>query len=146
MAKYKLIDPESNFPIGMTVDYTNKYGGCYMNMKYACAIFSKRLVEDNPKKWQLIKDKDSESTDEFKDIYQSLLNMQRIKDAKYGNSALKPLEIFAKHHNYGSRLDEKLARIKHSDELHKNDVADLIGGLVLICKDKGWTNFDDLID
>lgn len=82
----------------------------------------------------------------FDNIYTSLLNMQKIKDARYGNSALKPLEIFAKHHNYGSRLDEKLARVKNSDELRRNDVADLIGGLVLICKDKGWTNFDDLID
>ena len=83
---------------------------------------------------------------EFSEIYLSLLRMQEVKDKAYGNSALKPLEIFAKHHNYGSRLDEKLARIKNCDELKKNDVADLIGGLVLICKDKGWTNFDDLID
>ena len=28
----------------------------------------------------------------------------------------------------------------------KNDVADLIGGLALICKDKGWNNFYDQID
>lgn len=82
----------------------------------------------------------------FDEIYASLLHMQKIKDARYGNSALKPLDIFAKHHNYGSRLDEKLARVKNSDELRKNDVADIIGGLILICKDKGWTNFDDLID
>ena len=87
-----------------------------------------------------------ESTNELSTIYNSLLKMQQAKDKAYGNSALKPLDIFAKHHNYGARLDEKLARVKHSEELRKNDVADLIGGLVLICKDKGWTNFDDLID
>ena len=82
----------------------------------------------------------------FKAIFNSLCKMLEIKDAKYGNSALKPLGIFAKHHNYGSRLDEKLARVKNSDDLRKNDVADIIGGLVLICKDKEWFNFDDQID
>lgn len=84
--------------------------------------------------------------DDFEKIYSSLLKMQKAKDKAYGNSALKPLDIFAKHHPYGSRLDEKLARVKNSKELRKNDVADIIGGLVLICKDKGWTNFEDLID
>lgn len=83
---------------------------------------------------------------EFKDIFNSLCKMVTEKDKRYGNSALQPLEIFAKHHNYGSRLDEKLARVKNSDELRKNDVADIIGGLILICKDKGWNNFDDQID
>jgi hypothetical protein len=87
-----------------------------------------------------------EPYNDFKSIYNSLLRMQEAKDKAYGNSALKPLDIFAKHHNYGARLDEKLARVQNSTELRKNDVADIIGGLVLICKDKGWTNFDDLID
>ena len=82
----------------------------------------------------------------FKKILTSICKMVEAKDKAYGNSALKPLEIFAKHHNYGSRLDEKLARIKNCDELKKNDVADLIGGCLLICKDKGWDNFEDLID
>lgn len=82
----------------------------------------------------------------FEQIYSSLCNMQEAKDKKYGNSALNPLEIFSKHHPYGARIDEKLARVKNSEELRKNDIADIIGGLVLICKDKGFTNFDDLID
>lgn len=79
-------------------------------------------------------------------VLEGLNVMLKIKDERYGNSALKPLDIFAKHHYYGARLDEKLARVKNSDELRKNDVADLIGGLVLICKDKKWDNFTDLID
>ena len=82
----------------------------------------------------------------IKEIYASLQNMQETKDKAYGNSALRPLDIFAKHHPYGSRLDEKLARVKNCEDLRKNDVADLIGGLVLICQDNDWTNFDDLID
>ena len=30
---------------------------------------------------------------------------------------------------------KKLARVKNSDKLRKNDVADIIGGLMLLCKD-----------
>ncbi len=82
----------------------------------------------------------------FKKAYGSLCKMQEIKNAKYGNSALKPLEIFARHHSYGARIDEKLARVKFGDELRKNDVADIIGGLMLLCKEMGWDYFEDLID
>lgn len=82
----------------------------------------------------------------FRRAYNSLCRMQEAKDRKYGNSALKPLNIFAKHHTYGARIDEKLARVKYSDELRKNDVADIIGGLMLLCKENDWDNFDDLID
>jgi len=82
----------------------------------------------------------------FKDIALGISEMLEIKDKAYGNAALKPLEIFARHHPYGSRLDEKLARVKNCDELRKNDVADILGGLMLICKDKEWFSFKDLID
>lgn len=82
----------------------------------------------------------------FEKAYSSLCKMQVEKDKRYANSALKPLEIFAKHHPYGSRIDEKLARVKNSDVLRKNDVADIIGGLMLLCQDRGWDNFEDLID
>lgn len=86
------------------------------------------------------------NTDFFKKAYTSLCEMQIKKDEKYGNSALKPLGIFAKHHPYGARLDEKLARVKNCTELRKNDIADIIGGLMLLCKDNGWDDFNDLID
>lgn len=82
----------------------------------------------------------------FSRAYSSLCRMQQAKDARYGNSALKPLKIFSKHHAYGTRIDEKLARVKYSAELRKNDVADIIGGLMLICQDNGWDHFEDLID
>ncbi len=88
----------------------------------------------------------SDNSDFFDRAYRSLCHMQIEKDRLYANSALKPLEIFAKHHTYGSRIDEKLARVKNSDELRKNDVADIIGGLMLLCQDRGWDNFEDLID
>ncbi len=82
----------------------------------------------------------------FEQAYKSLCKMQVAKDKKYGNSALKPLNIFAKHHSYGSRIDEKLSRVKNSETLRKNDVADIIGGLMLLCKDNNWDYFEDLID
>ena len=89
----------------------------------------------------------SEKNEEFfKRAYDSIAKMQIEKDKRYANSALQPLAIFAKHHPYGSRLDEKLARIKNSDELRKNDVADIIGGCMLLCQDRGWDDFSDLID
>ena len=44
------------------------------------------------------------------------------------------------------RLDDKLSRIKNSDEPMKNDVFDLIGYLILLCVKKGWTDFTELID
>ena len=87
-----------------------------------------------------------ENTSDFKEILDSIGSMLDYKDRNYGNAALQPLDIFARHHGYGSRLDEKLARVKNCEELRKNDVADIIGGLVLICRDKGWNNFDDLKD
>jgi hypothetical protein len=86
------------------------------------------------------------SVDFFEKAYTSLMKMQIEKNKRYGESALKPLDIFAKHHAYGSRIDEKLSRVKGSDELRKNDVADIIGGIMLLCKDRGWDNFEDLID
>ena len=82
----------------------------------------------------------------FKKAYESLCNMQIAKDAKYGNSALHPLEIFSKHHPYGARIDEKLARVKYANELRKNDVVDIMAGCMLLCKDIGWDYFEDLID
>ena len=87
----------------------------------------------------------SEDND-IRKVFDSINNMVQAKNKKYGGSALKPLDIFARHHGYGSRIDEKLARVKNSEELSQNDVGDIIGGLVLICKDKGWFDFEKFID
>jgi hypothetical protein len=90
--------------------------------------------------------KDGDKEFSFDKAYKSLAKMQKEKAKRYGNSALKPLDIFAKHHPYGSRLDEKLARVKNSEVLRKNDVADIIGGCMVLCEYNGWEDFDDLID
>ncbi len=73
----------------------------------------------------------------------------QVKNERYGDSALDPIHVFAK---IGSetqlqvRIDDKLSRIKNSSALRKNDVVDLMGYLVLLCIQKEWTDFGDLLD
>jgi hypothetical protein len=60
-----------------------------------------------------------------------------------------PINVFSKSDALTGllgRLDDKIARIKNSPELRKNDVADCIGYLTLLCVSKGWTNFDEFKD
>lgn len=72
------------------------------------------------------------------------------KNKAYGESALIPLGIFSRIHSYGARIDEKLQRIKNIDvkdeKAIKNCVADIIGGLILVCKDRGWKDFKDQLN
>ena len=71
------------------------------------------------------------------------------KNKRYGDSALNPVRIFSKLENDEQikiRLDDKLSRIKNSDELRKNDIVDITGYLILLLISKDWNNFDDLID
>ena len=77
------------------------------------------------------------------------------KNKRYGDSALKPLGIFTNHlegrfsqakNTILTRIDDKLNRVKNSEELRKNDVSDLIGYLFLLCVNEGWDSFEDLLD
>lgn len=86
------------------------------------------------------------SINDFSYITSALASLLEHKNANYGNAALEPLDIFGDKHKLGKRLDEKLARVKNSKELRKNDVVDIMGYLVLLCKENQWTNFDDLKD
>lgn len=81
-------------------------------------------------------------------ITSSLSHLLQEKNKRYGNSALEPLEgiKYTPEDGIKIRLTDKLKRIINSDELRKNDVADVVGYLVLLCISKGWTNFNDLID
>mgnify|MGYP006300416825 CR=1 FL=1 len=86
----------------------------------------------------------SETTDDLKEL---LLE----KNRRYGDSALNPLGVFTSEKDGAvpglrARIDDKLARIAQADELRRNDVADLIGYLILLCVAKGWTSFKDLLD
>lgn len=71
------------------------------------------------------------------------------KNKNYGNSATEPVRIFSKSNaNEGIlvRMDDKLSRIKNSDSPALNDTVDLLGYLVLLCKNNGWDNFKGMID
>lgn len=87
-----------------------------------------------------------QSNTQLAKIFANLSSLVQYKNSQYGNSALNPLKIFADKCSYGYRLDEKLSRIQNSGELRKNDISDLMGGLALICQEKGWINFDEFKD
>jgi hypothetical protein len=89
------------------------------------------------------------------DVFDSMGRLVIEKNIRYGNAALEPLGVFSKHIKVENtealngilvRLDDKLKRVKYGEEIRKNDVSDLMGYLALLCIEKGWTNFDDLID
>ncbi len=87
--------------------------------------------------------------DKIKQTCDSLNRLLQEKNKRYGNSALEPLGVFNKKSATDGimvRLDDKLMRVKNSNELRKNDVSDIMGYLILLCVDKGWNDFDDLID
>jgi hypothetical protein len=73
------------------------------------------------------------------------------KNKRYGDSVINPVKIFSKVEPSNKaciRLDEKLQRIINNDigELRKNDVADTFGYIALLMIDKGWLNFEEMID
>jgi hypothetical protein len=79
----------------------------------------------------------------------SLKDILIEKNKRYGNSALEPIRILSKSSNIEQllvRCDDKLKRIENSAELRKNDVADLINYLILVCIAKEWTNFSEFLD
>ena len=71
------------------------------------------------------------------------------KNKKYGDSALEPIKVFSKSDTDNSiliRMDDKINRIKNSDEIAKNDICDLFGYLSLFMIHKGWNTFDEFLD
>ena len=84
-------------------------------------------------------------------VSDGLRDLLLVKNERYGDSALKPLGIFTAHSHGAAdglyaRLDDKLGRIANASEIRKNDVADLMGYLVLLCVQRGWTSFGEMVD
>lgn len=80
-----------------------------------------------------------------KEILENLVSLLKYKDKQYGSAYKSLNNIFGKNvdtktHLY-TRIDEKLSRIKNSEDLRKNDVTDFFCYLLLICKENGWNNF-----
>lgn len=85
----------------------------------------------------------------IKSICDSMKELLLEKNARYGDSALHPLQVFSQlnpSEGIRIRLDDKLSRVSNNANLRKNDIADLIGYLVLLCAAEGWVDFADLID
>jgi hypothetical protein len=82
-------------------------------------------------------------------VFASVAGLVKEKNRRYGDSALMPKRIFSKlpcDEGIKIRLDDKVSRIINSGEVRKNDVADLMGYLCLLCISKDWLDFEDLID
>ena len=89
------------------------------------------------------------SADKISDLCDELKRFLLVKNERYGDSALKPIKVFSKgdaSDKIDARMDDKLSRIKESEEQRMNDFVDLTRYLVLKCIDKGWTDFSDLLD
>jgi hypothetical protein len=84
----------------------------------------------------------------FKEITEGICELLEEKDKRYGSALDNPLEIFAGKSKFGVRIDEKLSRIKNSEKLRLNDVADTMGYLTHLIEEQGWTKQDilNLID
>lgn len=81
-------------------------------------------------------------------VYDNLKALQLIKNQRYGDSALHPIKIFSEstsNEQLKARLDDKLSRIANGGYF-KNDLADIVGYLVLLLINEEWTEFEDLID
>lgn len=94
----------------------------------------------------------TESQKDIGEIVDGIKETLLTKNARYGNSILSPLRIFSKkastETDIPARLDDKLSRIKNSQQLRVNDIADLIGYSVLLLVQMGVKKQDllDLID
>ena len=87
--------------------------------------------------------------DQITEVCNSLDGFLREKNTRYGDSALNPVRVFSGQSTLEAllvRMDDKLSRIKNSDNLRKNDIVDLLGYLILVCVERGWTDFSELID
>ena len=87
--------------------------------------------------------------EEITAVFNGIRDLVLEKNKRYGDSALSPIHVFNKLDAESSiriRLDDKLGRVKNSDELRQNDISDCVGYLALLCVEKGWTNWQQFID
>jgi len=87
--------------------------------------------------------------DGIEKVCAELSNFLAIKNRRYGNSALEPINVFSKADAGSSirvRINDKLSRIRNGESLRKNDVVDLAGYLVLLMVEQGWDDFGDMLD
>lgn len=123
------------------------------NLLHKLKLFRYHLEDskDNIAKYNPFKENSEEELSAFDKISlitSSLNNLLQEKNKRYGDSALEPLEgiKYTAEDGIKIRLADKIKRVINSDDLRKNDVADILGYLTLLCANKNWLNFEDLID
>jgi hypothetical protein len=87
--------------------------------------------------------------DQIELLFNNFKDFLKEKNRRYGDSAISPVKVFSRVETSGqlcNRLDDKLSRIKNSDELKKNDIADVFGYTALLLIQMGWTDFEELLD
>lgn len=91
----------------------------------------------------------STTSDQIDELFKNFTQFLKEKNRLYSDSAINPIQIFSKsdaNNQICNRLDDKLSRIKTSDELRKNDVCDVFGYVALLMIANGWIEFRDLLD
>lgn len=123
------------------------------NLLHKLKLFRYHLEDskDNIAKYNPFKENSEEELSTFDKISlitSSLNNLLQEKNKRYGDSALESLEgiKYTAEDGIKIRLADKIKRVINSDDLRKNDVADILGYLTLLCANKNWLNFEDLID
>jgi hypothetical protein len=92
----------------------------------------------------------TETQKKIQQITESMCYLLIEKNRRYGDAALNPKNVFSKlppGEGIKLRLDDKLGRIMANEgDPRINDVADLIGYLILYCVSQDWLGFSSLID
>lgn len=89
---------------------------------------------ENKEAKEQVKEEPSTS-DKIKETLSAMIDLLLYKNKKYGDSALKPNNIFYKGSSTNSiliRLDDKIGRIKNNTGIASNDVCDIIGYCTLL--------------
>lgn len=79
-------------------------------------------------------------------VLDSISDVLIEKNKRYGNAALEPINVFYKGNATTSiaiRMDDKLSRIKNSNEIRKNDMFDLLGYAFLFAISNGFYNTNE---
>ena len=101
--------------------------------KYNAEWLGKKWESSDGEHWE---EKLTESQEKIVEVCDSMKSLLLYKNKKYGDSALHPNNIFYKGDATNSikiRLDDKVGRIKNSEETRINDVSDVVGyGILLL--------------
>lgn len=87
----------------------------------------------------------SNTQDRIIEVSSAMQSLLLIKNKRYGDAAINPTKTFSKLDGADSirvRLDDKLNRVRNSEETRYNDICDLIGYLTLLLIAEGVTKED----